>query len=254
LKCVGSILGFRNSIALSGTIFRRGNLKTWLDPAGNLHRAAQAGGTDIWGPLRRLPAATRSLRRYLSPSLDSFPGPALHCHTHSARSRQPQTPRSSPAATPDPRREAGSHGRRGGRRRWDGRRPEAAHVRGRVSDLPFPHLLPCSSPIGCLPACLPARSRTRDLLVSRRASGFGRLLSPPGFCVLGCSVVCPTGSRVDREAGAVWFCARGRMCSRSWEHHVLGLTCPMWFLVLYLLWVALAGFCAEFRACRACAL
>ena len=143
-------------------------MKTWLHPAGESpptpHRL-----TDMWA----LHAATRSLRRYLSPfplaGLIPRPCAAALSHTHSARS---------PLPCGDPR-EAGSHGRRGGRRRRDGRRPEAAHVRGRVSALPSPSISSRFPPLPPFPLCVCLRAG-----VSRRASGFGGLLLPPRFCVL----------------------------------------------------------------------
>jgi hypothetical protein len=187
------------------------------------------GISDTWAPPCRPPSATRPLARlFISPLLTPSLALRLRCPRCSRfpRSRQPRGRSSlsppSAAATRERERES-RHGRRGGRGRRDGRRPEAAHVRGRVSA--YPSTPTFSSPALFLLRRVPCRlrSRIRDLLVPApgRASGFARLLSPPGFPFSRLpSCVCPAGSR-GGGFGFVPVIGDQGMHSRCWEHRVV---------------------------------
>lgn len=95
--------------------------------------------------------------------------------------------------------ERGRHGCRSGRRRWDGRRPEAPHVRRRVS--------PLSLPDSFLPLLLapPPRSACPPPVPVTRIDICSIFLAPGGGAfVRGCTAACSAGSRGDRNAGTVW--------------------------------------------------
>lgn len=198
-----------------------GSRKTWLDPAGDLRHVGPATPAAVRHPTPR-PLI------YLPPA-DPFagtPSPLPTVLTLPTLSAAAGTLLSlSPLRRRDPReRERESrHGRRGGRGRRDGRRPEAAHVRGRVSA--YPSTPTFSSPALFLLRRVPCRlrSRIRDLLVPApgRASGFARLLSPPGFPFSRLpSCVCPAGSR-GGGFGFVPVIGDQGMHSRCWEHRVV---------------------------------
>ena len=148
---------------------------------------------------------------YLSPA----PGPRTRLHTHTHTHTPQRNPHARAAAADafastrerERERERGRDGRRGGRRRWDGRRPEAAHVRGRVRP---PSFSPSPSSryfsllsLCCLqPVCAFAYRRSAcPPLVPERAHSIS-LAHGGGVFVRG---ACSAGSRGDRNAGAVWL-------------------------------------------------
>lgn len=169
----------------------------WLMRTGESPPAGRP--TDIWGPAVRQPPANPFLFLFIHP-----PG-SPHACTHSAHTRgsrkrlRRRVPLLRPPdATPGPG-ERGRHGCRGGRRRWDGRRPEAPHVRRRVSPLSFPDsFLPLLLAPPPRSACPPPVPVTRiDICSISLAPGGGAF-------VRGCTAACSAGSRGDRNAGTVW--------------------------------------------------
>jgi hypothetical protein len=178
----------------------------WLMRTGESPPAGRP--TDIWGPAtpsasRQPPAASQSLPVSIYSSARAPPHACTHsAHTPAAANAFAVASRSSARPTrPLGPGERGRHGCRSGRRRWYGRRPEAPHVRRRVSPLSFPDSFSFLQLIFAPPprsACPPPVPVTRiDICSIFLAPGGGAF-------VRGCTAACSAGSRGDRNAGTVW--------------------------------------------------
>lgn len=215
----GSKFGPAHVLAAGGW-GRKWSQKTggWCGPE-NLR--PQAGPQTFGAPPRRPPAASRSLpvSIYSSARVPRTPAhiprtPAAAANAFAVASRSSARP-----TRPQGPGERGWHGCRGGRRRWDGRRPEAPHVRRRVSPLSFPDsFLPLLLAPPPRSACPPPVPVTRiDICSISLAPGGGAF-------VRGCTAACSAGSRGDRNAGTVWVTEAVQydwLCASDILYHVL---------------------------------